>query len=70
MYIEGKQANPLRDDMLTNSVTSTTSAFEQESDSQSHSSASELRVKGRLHNYSLTNSLGAEDITDSAFVCY
>lgn len=75
MYIEGKQTNQLGDDIWTSSASTsrggglTASAFEQESDSHSHSSASELRVKGRLHNYGLASSIGeTEELPDSAFV--
>ena len=72
MYIEGKQSNTYFDEIVStaNRAGSAGSAFEQESDSHSQSSASELRVKGRLHSstYSFPGNPLDDQFNDSAFV--
>ena len=72
MYIEGKQSNTYFDEIVitANRAGSAGSAFEQESDSHSQSSASELRVKGRLHSstYSFPGNPLDDQFNDSAFV--
>lgn len=64
MYIEGKDANLLEDDLWMNraNVSVSGSAFDQESDSHSQSSASELRAKSKLQSSSfILSSSGLDD---------
>ena len=71
MYIEGKDTNPLYDDNYWASrAGSASSAFEHESDSHSQSSASELRVKGRLQSssYAVGSSSIDENMHGTPFV--